>query len=161
MNNVQAHLDHIRGVEDVRTTEEKLKKIQDKLEFYTQVIQLTYVLVKFNEDGKAVGNEEVDLEELGLDPKEVQEEEEPEVTQESDLDITLNCDSDLFRVLYKFIGENIEYQVIAQVDGDNLLIHEACLQIEKPAFLDELITKMRKLGDGSLKEIGEKSYLMK
>lgn len=166
MNNpmaaIQAQIDHQRGVEDARTTEEKLAVIRNKLDFYAQIMTLTYVLAKYNEDGKHVDNEEIDPEEFGIKLSEEEiGEEEPEVTLDSDMDATLNCDSDYFRLLYKLIGDKIEYQIICQVDQDNLLIHEACPQHEKPAFIEEILTMMRKLGDGKLKEIGERAYLHK
>lgn len=140
------------GVENSQDETELLSKVQAKLDMYEVVQTMEYVVQKYDEEvtGKYDENSvsEFDVEEEGLEEKE-----------HSTADITLNLNSDYFRIVkVEYAPDNMKYTVMCQIDFENL-VWEKLSNADVPEY-EGLLNRLREFGSGKFKAEGEKKYLL-
>ncbi len=138
------------GVVNTRSPEELLSLINAKLDLYEVVQTMEYVVQKYAEEGTGKYDEN-DIEFVGEEG-----EEEPE---KSTVDITLNLNSDYFRLVkVEYSLTNMKYTMMCQVDFDNL-VWEVTSEADMPEY-ENLIKRLQSFGSGKFKAEGEKKYLL-
>lgn len=130
------------GVEDSRTLEEILVKLNSSLDLYEVVLTTDYVLVKFDDSSDNV----------------MQSEEDENEFETASVDVTLNLNNDYFRVI-RIDGTNRhKYSIISQVDFDNIVHVKE--YTEKKQEIDSFVERLKVIGTGKLKEKAESKYLL-
>jgi hypothetical protein len=141
--------DYETGVVDTRSPTELLTLVNAKLDLYEVVQTMEYVVQKYAEEGTGKYDEN-DIEFIG------DEGIEPE---KSTVDITLNLNSDYFRLIkIEKSSTNMKYTMMCQVDFDNL-VWEVESEANVPEY-ENLINRLRTFGSGKFKAEGEKKYLL-
>lgn len=136
------------GVEDTRTLEEMLTKLNSSLDLYEILLTTEYVLVKYDDS-----SDEPVIEE-DLSPEELRETE----LEIASLDVTLNLNNDYFRVIRVDRGSRHKYSIISQVDFDNIVHVKE--YTEKMLAIDEFANRLKAIGTGNLKKDAESKYLL-
>jgi len=137
------------GIENTRNPEELLSLINAKLDLFEIIQTMEYVVQKYAEEGSGKYDEN-DMEFVGG------EEVEPE---KSTVDITLNLNSDYFRLVkVEYTPTDMKYSLMCQVDFDNL-VWEVKSDADLPDY-ENLIQRLRTFGSGKFKAEGEKKYLL-
>ena len=137
------------GVENSRPPEELLSLVNAKLDLYEIVQTMEYVVQKYAEEGSGKYDEN-DME--FVDGEEV----EPE---KSSVDITLNLNSDYFRIVkVEYTPTDMKYTLMCQVDFENM-VWEVKSQSDLPEY-ENLIKRLQVFGSGKFKAEGEKKYLL-
>lgn len=137
------------GVENSRPPEELLSLVNAKLDLYEIVQTMEYVVQKYAEEGSGKYDEN-DIEFVGG------EEVEPE---KSSVDITLNLNSDYFRIVkVEYTSTDMKYTMMCQVDFENM-VWEVKSESDLPDY-ENLIKRLQTFGSGKFKAEGEKKYLL-
>jgi hypothetical protein len=143
------------GVVDTRTPEQFMTLVTAKLDLYEVVQSMDYVQTKFDEQKFGQYDNEVeagiaDAEyELGLE------------AEKSSIDVTLNLNSDYFRVIrLDMPDKSYKYSVLCQIDFDNMVWDVQTEPERTNAQYEALVDKLRQFGSGKFKSLGESKYLL-
>ncbi len=144
------------GVVDIRTPEQMLVIVKAKLDMFEVIQSVGYVQTKFDEQKFGVYDSEV---EEGIADAEVQL---GMGAEKSSFDVTLNLDSDYYRVIRLDLPDKTyKYSAICQVDFDNLVWDVTASAPEQTIQeYEDLIDKLRQFGSGKFKALGETKYLL-
>ena len=138
------------GVVNSRSPEELLTLVNAKLDLYEVVQTMEYVVQKYAEEGTGKYDEN-DIEFVG--------EEGAEEPEKSTVDITLNLNSDYFRLVkVEYSLTSMKYTMMCQVDFENL-VWEVTSEADMPEY-ESLVERLRAFGSGKFKAEGEKKYLL-
>lgn len=136
------------GVEDTRTLEEMLSKLNSSLDLYEILLTTEYVLQKYDDSSDSpVLEEDVSREELDENEFDV-----------ASVDVTLNLNNDYYRVMRVDKGNRHKYSIISQVDFDNI-VHVKEYSERKPN-IDSFAERLIAIGTGKLKKEAESKYLL-
>lgn len=137
------------GVVDSRTLEEQLSVLNSSLDLYEIVMMTEYTLKKYSDNSdEPVTEDEVPAEELDENEFDI-----------ASVDITLNLNTDYFRVIRIDKGRTFKYSIICQVNFDNIVHTKDYL--ERQPLLDALTDRIKAIGTGTASQkSAESNYLV-